>query len=141
MNHLLLCMGITESTLWARNDWDCRKCHMKIYGTKDRCLKCKTHRRDWNCSRCKVWLFYPKTTCFTCSMKVDDWYCVKCDLNMTPNEKGQCIGCNKFMSPDYELKYIKENGTPVESEQFMELHPGLQPCKHSTTRDSCYKCS
>uniref|UniRef100_A0A6C0J477 RanBP2-type domain-containing protein n=1 Tax=viral metagenome TaxID=1070528 RepID=A0A6C0J477_9ZZZZ len=138
-------MGITESH-FKRPDWYCRKCFVNIYHSKDRCLKCRVHRDDWYCNKCQMWIFYPKKTCFKCPIKYTDWYCINCNLIMNGNycsdaeSETQCTGCKKFRENSAELEYIKTNGTFKEYEQFLKLHPGLQPCRHNSHRESCYKC-
>ena len=82
------------------NDWYCPGCNFKIFGSKDKCLKCNIYRNSENINT---------------TIKNNDWYCLGCNFKIF-GSKDKCFKCNIYRNTNTNITSTVKYNRNISSE-------------------------
>jgi len=108
------------------DDWTCKGCGFRLYGSKTKCFKCNLDRNgksvlrsgDWKCKGCDFLLYANKTHCRKCNLdrngnsilRLGDWICHGCKFKIYGSKK-KCSKCNMDKNGNIILPSSSNKGT------------------------------
>ena len=143
------------------DDWNCPRCKVLIFGSKNECSKCKTPwraRNDWVCPKCDGLIFASKAQCRKCKINKPAPTPIAAPsayVAPTPTlEELEVEAKKKQEQKEFNQKYADYNANPLLcrhgnkvpydrevdcSGYIYDCAYGL--CTHKVHRAGCYKCN
>ena len=144
------------------DDWNCPRCKVLVFGSKNECSKCKTPRRarnDWVCPKCDGLIFASKAQCRKCKINKPAPIPIAAPsayVPPTPTLEELEAKAKKQWEDEELLRKIDDyhanpplcsHGYKVPYEWDIDCSKyggyskcAYAPCKHSEHKVRCYKC-